>query len=129
MPGLRALAVRIEANMSIKLACIKGPYLHPLGKPLADAIEHDQADHGADMRLEHYGREREIAVRQRDIARLTVMSRSAVAGGISMASCELIHLGNRSDRFAGLVRVPDVKRLNDDALSEVRGRQIRPITR
>ena len=77
-----------------------------------------------------YGREREIAVRQRDIVRLTVMSRSAVAGRIAqLASCDLIHLGNRSDRCTGLVRVPNVKRLKDNALSEVRGRQIRPLIR
>ena len=79
---------------------------------------------------EDYGLEREIAVRQRDIVRLTVMSRSAVAGGISkLTSIELIRSGNKSDRFTGLIRVPDVGRLKDYALREVRGKQIRPLIR
>lgn len=78
---------------------------------------------------EDYGHGREIPVRQRDIVRLTVMSRSAVAGGISMlASADLIRTGgDDSDRFSGLVHVPDVDRLKDYALSQVRERQVRPL--
>ena len=77
---------------------------------------------------EDYGRGREIPVRQRDIVRLTVMSRSAVAGGISrLASADLIRIGaDNSERFSGLVHVPEVDRLKDYALSEVRERQVCP---
>ncbi len=76
-----------------------------------------------------HGREREIAVRQRDIVRLTVMSRSAVAGEIAtLASADLIRIGgDNSERFSGLVHVPDVDRLKDYALSEVRGKKVRPL--
>ena len=76
-----------------------------------------------------YGHGREIPVRQRDIVRLTVMSRSAVAGGISrLTSADLIRIGtDNSERFSGLVHVPDVDRLKDYALSEVRDRQVRPL--
>ena len=76
-----------------------------------------------------YGRDREVAVRQRDIVRLTVMSRSAVAGGISrLATADLIGIGDETnERFSGLVRVPDVDRLKDYALSEVREKQVKPL--
>ena len=78
---------------------------------------------------EDYGRNREINVRQRDIVRLTVMSRSAVARGISrLAAADLIGVGNEdNERFSGLVEVPDVDLLKDYALSEVREKQIIPL--
>ena len=78
---------------------------------------------------EDRGCEREISVRQRDIGRLTVMSRSAVAGGIStLAAADLIRIGDdNSDRFSGSVHVPDVDRLKDYALGEVREKQVRPL--
>ena len=78
-----------------------------------------------------YGRNREVAVRQSDIVRLTVMSRSAVGGGISiLAKTNLIGIGYEgNERFSGRVRVPDVDRLKDYALSEVRDRQVRPLLR
>ena len=78
---------------------------------------------------EDHGCEREITLRQRDIVRLTVMSRSAVAGGISrLSSADLIRIGDESsERFSGLVHVPDVDRLKDYALSEVREKQVRPL--
>ena len=74
-----------------------------------------------------YGHDREISVRQRDIVRLTVMSRSAVAAGISkLASAKVVRIGdNNSERFAGRVNVPEVDRLKDYALSEVREKQVR----
>ena len=83
------------------------------------------------LRGEDHGCEREIAVRQRDIVRLTVMSRSAVASGISrLAADELIRIGDdNSERFSGLVSVPDVSRLKEYALSEVREKQVRPLLR
>ena len=81
------------------------------------------------LRGEDHGCEREITLRQRDIVRLTVMSRSAVAGGIStLASAGLIRIGDEnSERFSGLVHVPDVDQLKEYALSEVREKQVRPL--
>ena len=78
---------------------------------------------------EDHGCEREITLRQRDIVRLTVMSRSAVAGGIArLTDADLIRTGDEnSERFTGLVHVPDVDRLKDYALGEVRERQVRPL--
>ena len=81
------------------------------------------------LKGEDHGCEREITLRQRDIVRLTVMSRSAVAGGIStLTSADLIRIGDdNSERFSGLVRVPDVGLLKDCALGEVREKQVRPL--
>ena len=78
---------------------------------------------------EDHGRKREISLRQRDIVRLTVMSRSAVAGGISsLAAAGLIRIGDdNSERFSGLVHVPNVDRLKDFTLREVREKQVRPL--
>jgi len=83
------------------------------------------------LKGEDYGREREIRVLQRDIVRLTVMSRSAVASGLSsLVSAEVIRIGtDNSERFTGLVQVPDVEKLKDLALSEVREREVRPLLR
>lgn len=78
---------------------------------------------------EDHGCEREIALRQRDIVRLTVMSRSAVAGGIStLTSADLIRIGDgNTERFSGIVQIPDVGLLKDYALGEVREKQVRPL--
>ena len=78
-----------------------------------------------------HGFDREIAVRQRDIVRLTVMSRSAVAGGIArLAAADLVRIGDdNSARFSGLVHVPDVDRLKAYVLSEVYERQVLPLLR
>lgn len=81
------------------------------------------------LKASDHGREREITLRQQELVRLTVLSRSAVASGISaLAEKELIRTGNAdSERFSGLVNVPDVDRLKDYALSEVREKQVRPL--
>lgn len=81
------------------------------------------------LRGEDHGYEREITLRQREIVRLTVMSRSAVAGGIAaLTSDGLIRIGDEnSDRFSGFVYVPDVDQLKNYALSEVREKQVRPL--
>ena len=78
---------------------------------------------------EDHGCEREITLRQREIVRLTAMSRSAVAGGIStLTAGDLIRIGDdSSDRFSGSVHVPDVDGLKDYALGEVREKQVRPL--
>ena len=83
------------------------------------------------LKGEDYGSEREIKVLQRDIVRLTVMSRSAVASGVSsLVSAHVIRIGtDNSERFTGLVHVPDVEQLKDYALSEVREREVRPLLR
>ena len=81
------------------------------------------------LRGEDHGCEREITLRQRDIIRLTVVSRSAVAGGISiLTSADLIRIGDDNcERFSRLVHVPDVDRIKDYALGEVREKQVRPL--
>ena len=83
------------------------------------------------LKGEDYGHEREIGVLQRDIVRLTVMSRSAVASGIaSLVSAQVIRVGtDNSERFTGLVYVPDVEQLKDYALSELLEREVRPLLR
>ena len=80
---------------------------------------------------EDYGQEREVRIRQSEIARLTVMSRSAVAAGISgLSSAKLIRTGDTNgERFSGIVHVPDVDQLKDYAYSEVREKQVRPLLR
>ena len=80
---------------------------------------------------EDHGLDRKINVRQADIARLTVMSRSAVAAGISsLTSAGAISIGDDdSERFTGSVRVPDVANLKEHALSEVRLKEVRPLVR
>ena len=80
---------------------------------------------------EDYGCERDIRVRQRDIARLTVLSRSAVASGISnLVAANVIRIGAHDrERFTGLVHVPDVDQLKERAFSEVRGKEVRPLLR
>ena len=76
-----------------------------------------------------YGQDREIPIRQKDLTRLTAMSRSAVADGLTaLANAQVIHLGNaRTSRFAGVVMVPDVDLLKDHAFAEVKGREIRSL--
>ena len=76
-----------------------------------------------------YGQDREIPIRQKDLIRLTAMSRSAVADGLTaLANVQVIHLGNaRKSRFAGVVIVPDVDLLKDHAFAEVKGREIRSL--
>ena len=76
-----------------------------------------------------HGEDREISIRQKDLTRLTTMSRSAVADGLStLAKAQVIRLGsNRSSRFSGVVLVPDVDPLKDHAFAEVRDREIRSL--
>ena len=76
-----------------------------------------------------YGTKRKIDILQKDLGRLTTMSRSAVADGLeALATAKAIHLGDEPwARFAGKVVVPDVKYLKDQAFAEVRDRAIRPL--
>ena len=73
-----------------------------------------------------YDQDREIMLRQKDLVRLTTMSRSAVADGLAQLAREgairLYHDGGV--RFTGLVLVPDVEQLKTAAFSEVRDRTI-----
>ena len=76
-----------------------------------------------------HGEERTIKIRQKDLVRLTTMSRSAVADGLTSLAAEgAITIGSEpSSRFAGVVEVPDVECLKDQAFAEVRDRAIRPL--
>ena len=80
---------------------------------------------------EDHGHEREIKVRQQDIVRLTVLSRSAVASGISsLVSAKIIRVGDDNrGRFTGVVHVPEVDQLKNHAFNEVREKEIRPLLR
>lgn len=71
---------------------------------------------------EDYGEDRIIPITQKDLGRLTTLSRSAVADGLAelRESCVIL-LGNRREtRYSGTVLIPDVDRLKDHAFSGVR---------
>ena len=76
-----------------------------------------------------YGQNREIPIRQKDLTRLTAMSRSAVADGLTtLANAQVIRLGNaRTTRFAGVVIVPNVDLLKEYAFEVIMGREIRSL--
>ena len=76
-----------------------------------------------------HGEEKTIPIRQKDLTRLTAMSRSAVADGLSaLVKADVIQLGGRSSsRFSGVVEIPDVDPLKDYAFSEVRDKEIRSL--
>ena len=76
-----------------------------------------------------FGEDRRIDIRQKDLVRLTTMSRSAVSDGLSkLIDAGVVELGGeRPTRFAGVVLVPDVDSLKDQAFSDVRDREIRPL--
>ena len=78
------------------------------------------------LRAEDYGEDRAINIRQKDLGRLTNLSRSAVANGLSaLAKPGVIRLGEgRPARFSGVVVVPDVDRLKFQAFAEVRSQAI-----
>ena len=75
---------------------------------------------------EDHGQDRMIYIRQKDLGRLTTLSRSAVADGLStLAQASVISFGkDRSARFAGEVVVPDVNCLKAQAFAEVRRQAI-----
>ena len=78
---------------------------------------------------EDFGAERSIAVRQKDLGRLTTMSRSAVAAGLAgLSESGVIAWGSgQGARFAGEVRVPDVDLLKDEAFRDVKVRELRAL--
>ena len=79
---------------------------------------------------EDHGREREVSLRQGEITRLTVMSRSAVHTGImELVSANVIRIGINNKRFTGKILVPDVHRLKRYVFSDVWDKQIRPLVR
>ena len=71
-----------------------------------------------------YGENKTIAITQKELMRLTTLSRSAVADGLSqlMKLCA-IRSGNGA-RYSGMVLVPDVDRLKDYAFSEIRNNSL-----
>lgn len=76
-----------------------------------------------------YGEDRRIEVKQKDLVRLTTMSRSAVADGLAtLMDLSAISQGDDPPaRFSGVVSIPDVNRLKDCAFAEVRDRTIQPL--
>ena len=76
-----------------------------------------------------FGKDRCIKVRQKDLARLTTMSRSAVADGLTgLAKARVVRLGaDRRSRFTGVVVVPNVDTLKDHAFLDVQTREIEPL--
>ena len=75
---------------------------------------------------EDYGKQRTINILQKDLGRLTTLSRSAVADGlVALTESQVICLGNdRTARFSGLIVVPDVDCLKDHAFADIRDRAI-----
>ena len=73
-----------------------------------------------------HGKNRTIDILQKDLIRLTTMSRSAVADGLgSLARDGAVRLGSQSSaRFAGTVEVPDVERLKYEAFAVIREREL-----
>lgn len=73
-----------------------------------------------------YGEDKKVEILQSDLARLTAMSRFAVADGLKALRDEkkAITLGRR---FSGVVHIPDVERLKNEAFAEVRDQAIRPL--
>ena len=69
-----------------------------------------------------FGSERVISIRQKDLGRLTTLSRSAVAAGLSeLAESGAVRWGDGPGaRFRGEVLIPDVDALKDRAFAEVR---------
>ena len=77
---------------------------------------------------EDHGHDREISLRQGEITRLTVMSRSAVSAGImTLASEKVIRIGMNKERFSGKIHVPDVHQLKRYVFSDVWDKQIRSL--
>ena len=73
-----------------------------------------------------YGEDKELKIPQSDLARLTSMSRFAVADGLKALRDEkrAITLGSR---FSGVVHIPDVERLKNEAFADVRDQAIRQL--
>ena len=77
-----------------------------------------------------HGHDREISLRQGDITRLTVMSRSAVSAGIAtLTSEDVIRFGMNQERFSGEIHVPDVHQLKRYVFNDVWNKQIHPLLR
>ena len=76
-----------------------------------------------------HGKDRSIEVKQKDLVRLTTMSRSAVAAGLTeLAGAQVVRLAdNGRSRFAGVVMVPDVDTLKNHAFLDVQTREIEPL--
>ena len=87
---------------------------------LVSRLALDDLDHGTGRR---------IMVRQKDIGRLTTMSRSAVAAGLAeLAEARVIGWGDGPGaRFAGEIVVPDVDVLKQLAFRDLRERELMPL--
>ena len=82
-----------------------------------------------DLLEDDYGKDKTIEILQKDVATLTVLSRFAVADGLeTLRNGGAITFGDGSStRFSGVVWIPDVETLKDQAFAEVRERAIRPL--
>lgn len=84
---------------------------------LVSRLALDGVDHGTD---------RMITIKQKDLARLTTMSRSAVADGLaSLVHVGAVSLGADASRFSGLVVVPSVDQLKEAAFAQFQQRELR----
>ncbi len=121
IPGVRErmheLVMRRQARFYWISLATTGPPSTRIAAALVSRLALDDRD---------FGRERRIAIRQKDLGRLTTMSRSAVATGLAeLAELGVVTWGTEtSGRFAGEVVVPDVERLKDQAFLDVRTREI-----
>jgi len=81
------------------------------------------------LEAEDFGAGRMVTIKQKDLVRLTTMSRSAVADGLtSLTTAGIISFGeDQRSRFGGIVNVPNVDLLKDQAFAEVRDRDIRQL--
>ncbi len=116
-----ALLRRMSRYYWVSLATNGSP-AHRVAAALISRLALIGADSGTNCR---------INIRQQDIVRLTVMSRSAVASAISrLSAADLIGIGDdERERFSGVVLIPDVDKLKHFAFSEVREKQVRPLLR
>ena len=109
---------RLSRFYWVSLATSGGPASR-VAAALVSRLALDDRDFGAD---------RVIAIRQKDLGRLTTLSRSAVAAGLTeLAQSGAIRWGDGPGaRFRGEVLVPDVDALKDRAFADVR-REIQPL--
>ena len=124
MPGVRdrmhQLLMRRMARFYWTSLATSGSTASRVAAALVSRLALEDEDHGEDRR---------ILIRQKDLVRLTTLSRSAVADGLSelVQAGAIVFGGGRGTRFMGIVQVPDVDILKDRAFIEVRNREVRPL--
>lgn len=77
-----------------------------------------------------FGSDRRWEISQGELARLTTMSRSAVADGLSeIARQGVISIEGSGNRFSGVILIPSVAELKNAAFDDVRTREIRSLVK